>query len=232
MAFYDLAGSKVKELQEEALHKLQQDFNPDDNQEEVLSFYTKLYKKINFEWKPADQNALIQLREAAEEVIAFSFVNIIGVLDRFYDTFRVAELNHADLPVLDAHGRVKWKLDKVGRPVEDFSSLNGQDIEKCLLDIARERVEVSQAVSELFLEAIFAKFSFDDEYRSKYDALMDGTINDKDARAKRDTINAKYFAFFRYYLWYRASAFDKEIGELVRLLERIRQWRILDDKEH
>ena len=55
---------------------------------------------------------------------------------------------------------------------------------------------------------------------------MDGTQTDKSARASRESQSERYQAFFRYFLWSKADALQRETRQVVRILERIREWRI------
>ena len=58
-----------------------------------------------------------------------------------------------------------------------------------------------------------------------YWATVDGTINDRTARANRDTRTDRYHAFFRYCLWQTAKDFYDEIGRFMSYLEKIRTWK-------
>lgn len=230
--FRDIAGARLKELQDSIYRDLSEQNEAGSVEAgEVISLYKQLYQKIRYEWRPEDENSIAQLRAAANAVIMDTFRDVSRILDNFYESFRVAKKNSMDLPILDSNGRWVWEKDELGNYKEDFSQLNGQDIEKALFDLQREKIEFAQTISELFLEAVFAHYSFKDEFSEHYESLLEGTVGDRTAIANRKSRESKYFAFFRYYLWQRASAFEKEISELMRLLERIRQWRIIEVKE-
>lgn len=227
-----MAGDRIQQIQNEIKDSLIGDFDPESEEvKEVITVYQQLYQKIRYDWRSEDKNALSQLRAAADKVLGYTFRDVVRILDNFYETFRVPELNSAGLPILDDKKRWVWKKNELGQYIEDFSQVNGQDIEKALFDLQRTKVEISQATSQLYLEAVFAHYVMKDEYHDKYESLLEGTVGDRTARANRETKESKYFSFFRYYLWQRASTFEKEITELMRLLERIRQWRIMEQKE-
>jgi hypothetical protein len=223
-ALGDIAALKIKELQEQALKKLQKD--NDIQPHDLDSVYKTLYKKIEFQWTESDENALVQLREASRQVVIVSFLNIATILDEFYAAFRVPLTHENGQVKVDREGRVLWRCDDHGRPIEDLTQMTGQDIEKALFDLQREKLGLSQNISELFLEALFAKYSFDDTWHEKYESMIEGTNPMRAARANRDAMGAKYKAFFHFYIWHRAQEFSKEIGYLMRLLERVRDWRI------
>jgi hypothetical protein len=231
MAFEDLAADRVKEIQDAIYKELSDESQTSEEAQELLNLYSQLYQKIRYEWRPEDQNSLAQLRAAATTVIASAFSDVGNILDNFYESFRVIKKNTLGFPILDDENRWMWEIDELGKYKEDFSQLNGQDIEKAIFDLQRTKMKFSQSVSELFLEAVFAHYSFKDEFNERYEAMLEGTVGDRTARANRDTRESKYFAFFRYYLWQRAVTFEKEVAELMRILERIRQWRILELKD-
>jgi hypothetical protein len=224
----DLAAQKIQQLQDEALDSLQQDNSIEP--EDLNTLYRSLYKKIEFQWRPEDQNSLVQIREAARTVIAHAFFSSAEALDRFYESFRVPLTNDHGVVKKDAEGRILWRTNAQGKPLEDFSLISGQDIEQVLLDLQREKLSLSQSISSLFDEALFAKYAFDDEWHEKYEAMIEGTHPMRTARANRDARAAKYKAFVHFCLWHRANELVKEMGYLMRLLEKVREWRIRENK--
>jgi hypothetical protein len=130
--------------------------------------------------------------------------------------------------MLDERGRMVWDTDERGRFVEDFDMLTGQDVEETILGLQRNKIGAAQQVNDLFLEALFAKHLYDDAFHERYEALLDGTIADRTARATRDTKGEKYFAYFKFYLYQQADVLFKEVENLTRILERVRQWRVSD----
>lgn len=227
----DIAGDFLHKVQEQFLKDfiVEQDNSADDI-EETISAYKTLTQKIRYNWRPEDQNAVGQIRETAEMLITHFFAKTFSIIDDLYESFRKVELNEHGMTTRDAQGRLQYQKDEFGNYIEDFGDLTGQDIERALLDLQRERFITSQQVAELLLEANFAHFSYKDEYWEKYESILDGTNPIRDAKANRTTKESKYFSYFRYYVWYRANEFNKELDNLVRLLEKIRSWRTWDQK--
>lgn len=226
----DIAGAYLHDVQDEFLADFAVDNKAKENFDENLSAYKVLTQKIRYNWRPEDRHSIGQIRAVAERLIEEFFSKTFYIIDELYDSFRTVEVNEHGIVKRDHQGRHVYAKDKFGNPVEDFSLLNGQDIEKALLDLQRERFVTSQRVAELLLEANFAHFSYKDEYWEKYESLLDGTNPLREAKANRETKQAKYHSYFRYYVWYRANEFSKELDNLTRILERIRQWRTWDQK--
>jgi len=187
-----------------------------------------LFTKIQLRFEDSDQAALDQIRAAARTAINETFAGLLSAVDEFYRSFRKAKINAYGVIVLDERNRVVWETDDEGRYIDDFSSLSGQDVEIALLKIARDKLEANTKVRELFQEALFSKHIWDDAFHERYEALLEGTIKDREARATRDTKKFKYHAYFTYFVYHLADGIFDEVSDLARILERIRQWRLQD----
>ena len=195
--------------------------------EDVMKIKKKgIFGKVEFKWRDSDRMLLEQIRAASERMYRDLFSGAHQIIDQLYTQARVAELDDNDLPMKDLQGRVIWKKDERGEVVEDWNQLTGQDIEQALLDLAELRLVISPQVNDLFLEAMFAKRIASDAHDDAYLAVLDGTIGDKGARANRESRQDTYFAFFRYCLWSHGDVFLKELANVQRVLERIRDRRI------
>lgn len=213
--FTDLAADVVRRIQEEAARDLAEGNVPtlDEAPEEVHPRLT-LFKKIEFSWREEDKNAISQLRAAAEAVFENLFTDSIAALDTFYGSIRVR----------DPDRRGRFLTTETGAYVEDWSQLSGQDLIKAIFDLQREKVYITQKLSNLFLEASFAKQVSTDVYYEAYRKLMEGTVGDRTAYANQQSKVDRYAAFFRYWIWHSASAFQKEIDGTVRVLEKMADW--------
>lgn len=213
--FVDLAADVVRRIQAEAAKDLEAGLIPtvDEAPEEVHP-QLALFKKIEFSWKEEDKQAISQLRAAADAVFEDLFRASIDALARFYDSIRVSDPNR--------YGR--FLKTEAGAYVEDWSQLSGQDLIKAIFDLQREKVFISQKLSNLFLEASFAKQVSTDVYYEAYRKLMEGTVGDRTAYANQQSKVDRYAAFFRYWIWHSANAFQKEIDGTVRVLEKMAEW--------
>lgn len=198
-----------------------QSFSDDDLKVDVS-------ERIQFKWKDYDRATVAQIKAASKLACDDIFGELLDTIDRFYASFRQPRLNAAGVTLIDERNRIVWETDEHGRFVDNFENLTGQDVEEAILQLQRDKIAAAQQVNDLFLEALFAKHVYDDFFHERYEALLDGTIADRNARATRDTKQEKYQAFFRFYLYQQADVLFKEIENLTRILERVRQWRVSD----
>ncbi len=213
--FTDLAADVVRRIQEEAAKDLSRGFMPViENAPEEVHPQLSLYRKIEFSWKQEDKHAIAQLRAAAEVVFEDLFTGSVNALDRFYSSIRVEDP--------DRPGRFQ-KTD-TGAYVEDWSQLSGHDIVKAIFDLQREKVYISRKLSDLFLEASFAKQVSTDVYYEAYRKLMEGTVGDRTAYANQQSKVDRYAAFFRYWIWHSASVFQKAVDDNIKILEKMADW--------
>lgn len=213
--FTDLAADVVRRIQDEVAKDLEQGLIPvlDEAPEEVNP-QLALFKKIEFSWREEDRNAISQLRAAAEAVCTSLFSDSVTALDRFYSSIRVYDP--------DRPGRLM--KTETGAFVEDWSQLSGQDLIQAIFDLQRQKVFNSQQLSNLFLEASFAKQISTDVFHEAYRKLMEGTVGDRTAYANQVSKVDRYAAFFRYWIWHSASAVQKEIDGTIKVLEKMAEW--------
>lgn len=185
-----------------------------------------LLRKLKPEWSPKDRAALEQIRAAAQAQTQDIFAGAMVALDQLYQSVRTPRLSPVGTPLKDSQGRTLWEVDGFGRPVSDWSLLDGYAIEQCLLDISEIKLLASQRVTQLKQEALFAKYGYDDAHFSSYEGVVEGTVGDRNAAANRKTIDEKYNYWLRYYLYDMANVFLEELKAVERLLTNIRYWHI------
>lgn len=224
--FADIAEKVAKEMEEEARQSPETDTSIDAQK----TPYQTLNRRIKYNWRPEDASILKSIRAATDGLISRELGGVITELDELYMSIRVPDHFDSGVVKTDEKGRVIWKTDENGKVVEDWSLLTGQDIETCLLGLSREKVVLAQRVEELFSEALFSKHIFNDSWYESYEKTIEGTQREREARANREGRQDKYAAFFRYTLWRSADALLKEINSTMRLLERVRDWRIRSER--
>lgn len=224
----DQADDAARSLHNEQLQAAYKDQNDLENEGPRVSGLEKkgLFSKLEFKWKREDKLILDRIRVASETVTSEEYKVLQRSLDELYEQVRVPKLNQNDVPVLDSKGRYVWERDESGRLLEDWSRLDGMDLEITILHLQTSRVELATRTNELLQEAIFAKHIYNDEYYEGYQSLIEGTQGDRSAQANRSTREEKYFAFYKYCVWQSSDVLLKEIVGLQRILERIRDWRI------
>lgn len=192
-------------------------------EEANLRASASLFTKIRFSWRPEDKAILDRVRIAANTKFKEMNEALVSTIDAFFVTLWVPEAHLPD-------GRTVWKLDGSGNHVEDWSQLNGQDIEQTLMNLQRIKLSVAPMVNDLFLDALYAKHVASDVYDDTYTSLLDGTQNDRTARSNRESREDRYHAYFHYRIWSVANVFLNEVNQFMNRLERIRGWQTWDNK--
>lgn len=228
----DLATEVAQRLQEEHLDAIMASGEAVVDEEEPLRAETRrsIFAKIEFRWRTSDERILDQIRAAVDAVFGALFDEAITAMDELYAEMRVPDTNQHGVVLRDSRGRVVWKLDERGLPVEEWGQLTGQDIEKCLLDVARVKLTLAPQLNDLLLEAVFAKHIAEDAHHDAFVELLDETIPGRNAHASRKARPDKYHAFFRYYLYSHADAFMREVSNFARVLDRVLYLRIQREK--
>lgn len=228
----DLGDEMADKLLKEQLAVVNEDKDESESEERRVLGLEKagLFSRLEFKWKSDDRLILDRIRMACNTVTAREYQVIQKTLDDLYEGIRVPELNKQGNPVMDDKGRLVWKRDENGRLLEDWSRLDGMDLEVAIFHLQKSRIELAARTNELLQEAIFAKHIFNDEYYEGYRSLVEGTQGDRTAQANRATREEKYFSFYRFCLWQSADTLLKEIVGLQRVMERIRDWRVWGDR--
>jgi hypothetical protein len=227
----DLAESAAAKLQDEQLALIEAgDLTVTESEVLRRDAAAGIFAKIEFHWRTSDRLILEQIRAAADAMFDDQFDAAITVLDRFYQSLRAPQVNAHGVVVSGSDGRPVWQQDSDGKPVEDWGRLTGQDIETALFDLQEIRLTVSQQVDELRSEAIYAKHVYDDGYQDGYRGLVEGTQGDRNAHASKVSRTDKYHSFFRYYVYSRSNTFWQELNAFIRLLERVRDWRVREQR--
>lgn len=227
----DMAQEVARKLETEHLEAIANDGEGFVDQEAVMWANSKsILSKITFRWRADEKSQLERIRAAVDTVISDLYADAKNAIDSFYLELRVPEVDVNGVPIRDNQGRIAWVCDRDGKPVEDWSQMTGQDIEECLMTLSRIRIQVACQVNELLMEAVFAKHIHDDQFQDAFSELVEETIPGRNAYAARKTRQDKYRAFFHYYLWSSAKAFQSELTNFCWVLEKVRNWRIEDGK--
>lgn len=208
MSLGDLASRSAERLREKQLATLDQSAVTEQESPLQKSSKNNIFSKIYFSWRTEDRNILDQCRFAASEMFKEQFSDSIMVLDRFYKSLNIVREN--------------------GRPVADktdWKNITTEEIEQALFELQCLRLTTTPQLNELLLEAIYAKNVEQDMHDDSWSALVEGTQGDRQAYARRKSRDDKYHAYFRYYLWSTADAFNKELISFMYLLKDMRSWR-------
>lgn len=227
-----MAKAVARQMQAEWLDKIASDGAAFVDEEPVMIAESKsIFSKITFRWRADEESQLDRIRAAVDTVMSDLYDDGKQAIDNFYARLRIAECDpNTGVVTTDRQGRIVWQKDERGKEIESWDQMTGQDIEQCLMELSRIKLAVAPKVNELLLEAVFAKHIHDDQFQDAYSELVEETIPGRNAYASRKTRQDKYHAFFCYYLWSSSKVFLEEINNFCRVLERVRYWRIEENK--
>lgn len=147
---------------------------------------------------------IAQIELEAEQFAKEVFEPAYRVIEKFYQSVRKVETSwegQIEAPVYDEDGRLTYQKNHLGEYIEDWSQLTGQDADEAIFGLQRVITEAGDRVSKLYMRAQFAYYVHDDEYWTEYKAPIEGTVNDREARAKIKTRDSRYFYMLQFWYW-------------------------------
>lgn len=216
----DLAAQVAEELRQEHENSIEDPESFLDEKDDLeFSARRSIFQKIQYQWHNSDKMILEQIERGAQSLFEEEFKDAIAIVDNFYLEMR------KPTGQLGPDGRPIFEKDEYGKYVEDWSQITGQDLEKTLLDLQRVKFILAPRVNRLLLEAVYAKYVFNDKHDDTWDKVISGTQGDRTAKANKESRTDKYQAYFRYYLFRSSDVFLKEVDNFMRMLEKLRDWR-------
>lgn len=221
-----LSQAVVKELTDPLTDSLPQE--PTEAIDLEVEQNKSIFEKIRFNWRPEDQTIKARIGVLVDQEFGKNFYPAIQIFEQFFGAMHVPEtqwFGDQEVNLRDAHGRQVYKRGPDGHLLEDYTQLTGQDFEVAILRLEKLRLDLRPRLSELLADAVYAKSCAGDFHDDAYHQTYDGTINDRNARANRESRPDRYHAFFRWTLWQTSKDFFDEIGQFISYLEKIRTWK-------
>jgi hypothetical protein len=228
----DAASEVARELQQQHLDEINQGIIDLDEESDVLSQERlSIFSRITFRWHTSDQLILSQLRAASQLQWERQLEPAFAILDQLYAEMRIPEQSPDGVVLRDQSGRPIWKKDPdTGLIIETTEQLTGQDLEKALLDLHQLKMTVSEQTNHLLSETMLARYVMKDKEDDLWDSILEGTINDRQAKVGRETRQEKYHYFFHWLLYTNSQTFLKEIISLIKTLGGILDRRIYSQR--
>lgn len=191
---------------------------PDAPNTDILQF---LDEHIRYQPRRSEAHIIARIESAVDGLLDGLFSEADSALEALYRSVRVVE-------GYDEDGMPIWRRDDEGAYVEDWSLVDGMDLERTIMALQRVIIAATEEVGKLYMRALFAQHVKDDEYWDAYRSVIDGTINDRTAAAYRATKDSRYYYFYVYWLWKRASDLLEAYKNTKKDLEFMRS-RLLKD---
>lgn len=183
-------------------------------------------KAMRFHPLPSEQGVYDDIDQAVDEVCANLYRDAEEALARFYlsvrqPKWRVVEGKREAARDEDT-GEIIWQLDEWGEPLEDWSRVEGVELERIIQILGRAIFTASKEVSRLYSQAFIADKVRQEHYWTGYRSVISGTIEDKTAAAMRGSREPRFFFVYRYTVWKRLSDRLDDLREAKRTLEFFR----------
>lgn len=162
-----------------------------EKQDRDLRYHAK--RKLVLNWTDEDSDALKQIRELASDKYFEIFEETLGLIDELYE-----------------------KTDNG----QNWALLTIQELEAFLMRLSQERISTTLQLNNVKMEALFSKYSLDDEYHDYY-LKGSGTNNLREAEAHTKTVEQRYAYYFRYYVYTMCEGLGRDIDSLVKNLSSV-----------
>jgi hypothetical protein len=186
---------------------------PDGPSSKALDLLTET---IRYEPRRGEAAVLARVERTAAEVCGELFRDADEALEEFYASVRVPVMERVggvEMPKTRADGSFVWEADEWGRPREDWSKLDGMDVERAIARLQRVVAWASDRVAQLWVRAHFAQEVAEDEHADAWHSTRLGTREDKQATARRESRDARWHYLVTLWTWKRAA-------ERLRVLEQ------------
>lgn len=190
---------------------------PDTPPDRTRRFTHVNLSRMRTSWKPDERITMQEIRRQADNAVLDLFPEIYELLARIYIAVRIQESGD-DGPLTNADGSPRWKLNKIGKPVEDWTRISDHDRDQWLHEIVVHLLEWWQRADALWMDAMFAKGIWEETFAAGYTGPAERrlTIDDRTQAGHLASMEERYFAIFQ-------SALSRRAQSLVRSMERIDQ---------
>ena len=79
--------------------------------------------------------------------------------------------------------------------------MGDMEADRLFLNLQSAIVAIEDEVTRRYLKAQFSYYNWDDRYWEEYRKPVSGTTNDREARARMETKEDRYFYFVQYAAW-------------------------------
>lgn len=188
-----------------------------------------LEEGIRYEPRQEEANIISRIEKEVEKMMGDLFGWADEALEEFYASVRVPVLDDKGIPVLE-EGQFVWEKDDWGRPKEDWSKLNGQDVETAIMVLQRVINKATDEVSRFYAMTMLAEQIQDDAYYEGYRKPVEGTVRDREAAGRRASYDERYHYLYLYWVWKRLSSKLESLKQTKKDLEFARH-RYLKDMD-
>ena len=191
---------------------------PSDDHDSTTLFRTPGFHRLKLEWKGEDREVLNGVQRVVEDRLVQTFADAYAVMYELFDMVRTPATSPNGEIIRDRLGFTVWKQTASGSWEEDWSRLGRKEREHFLFQITTRLFDWEQRAADAWGEAMFARGQWAERYGIEHDKLHSGTIKDREAVARKDAAEERYFAIFVTLFSRKADGIVKTMDRLVRML--------------
>lgn len=190
-----------------------------DMERTVIRFRSPGFSGLSLNWTRENNNVLARARGLAQQWLDQNYGDVLRLMNEILDIVREKQTDAQGEVLLDNNGFAIWKTNKYGRPIEDWGKLTKSQRDTFLFSIVTNLFMWRQRAADAWLEAMAAKAQWDEAFSGKFEELVSGTIEDREAHGKVESQEERMFAILLEYRRRLADALIKDMDQLVRTLE-------------
>jgi hypothetical protein len=189
-----------------------------DMERTVIRFRSPGFSGLSLNWTRENNNVLARARALAQQWLDQNYGDVLRLMNEIYDIVREKQTDAQGEVLLDTNGFAIWKTNKYGRPIEDWGKLTKSKRDDFLFSIVTNLFMWRQRAADAWLEAMAAKAQWDEAYAGHFEALVSGTIEDREAHGKVQAQEERMFAILLEYRRRMADALIKDMDQLAKTL--------------
>jgi hypothetical protein len=192
---------------------------PELPDERERRFRTPGFSRMRITWSGEDGQMLDTVKRTIDMRIMENFQDAYSIMFEIYNLVRDPVIGPGGAPEFDEYGFPVWARTSSGGFIEDWTRLGAREKERFLFEITTRIFAWEQSAADAWGEAMFAKAAWEEAFAIKYDAPMNGTIEDRNAVGKIGSREERYFAIFVSYYSRRADAIVRSMALLAQRIK-------------
>lgn len=185
-------------------------------EDNATSFRTPGFRRMRTEWNSDDRMVITRAQSTVDARIDRIFLDAYEIMNGIYEIVRTPEHDEHGEPRRNQFGHIIWARKPNGTYDEDFTRLTSAQKEHFLFLITTRLFDWKQRAADLWGEAMLAKGQWEERYSMGFDAPMSGTVEDRTAKGRLESLEERYFAIF-------ASILSRKADGIVSSLELLAQ---------
>lgn len=216
--------SPAEEATREASKEADRPVEPELDVDRRKRFRTTSFARMPLDWSAEDKMMVARIHRTVEKRIQTEFADL---LDLWYELLaRVREFEYdpdTGAVIPDEDGYPRFRRTSTGAFVENWERITGKERERYIFQITTNLVDWQQRAARMWAEAMFAKAQWEEAYGLGFESIegAKATIQDREARAKIESSQKRYFAIYVSYYSRVADGYVRSIETLGQRMKDV-----------